>query len=1627
MKKIRLTFLRNQQYRVITLYSIVLLLSGTRNFSAVGQYVFDTHTVHPASVKAKVEDQVESYCDNQCKANADLWMDKLQPCFDHIAWLNDPGHPKYKGVGAKKDKLDEIRLAMENMCKGGCDLAHPYGSLDVNPAFYHDNVGGIPKYPYRSISQLLSRLLDPDPDNGDTTEWYSAGLCDDVLLDFPGYFNHDYLAYNGPGMDTCACKADKNVRKGVTERCPPVGADSLKLNDCGCNKAPNIRDAVLAVKSMDDDKRCQNCITCKELDEPVAEFLQRYDVAHAADSLLLQKMLETWLNRKLGFNHSYTTYWIFALSCVDTADQNLRPWYDVWQRVGLNRLVAGTEKEFRYRLPLFNPVAPAQEQPWQLAYPERPVESWVADMDGHVNALLVTAPLQTQGVAEVECNCRKILAAAKIAGSNPADYPSGELAYTAMYGSTSMFGSPYSFTQLRDKCCELFNAGNSPPEDCPAAFKINQPFSAAARAEIANQLAIPVPLTSYLSDQSCTPEPEQPCYRDLDTCGCNKLRTEYMEYSAWKIAGFSPPKPPIPAGVSFEVYLKYTTGVTTQNAMELQTLCEELFYKGVARDKNNDAVRAYNPNNPSGWWSKTAQSNLKQKVQDFKISDTLEIPASWSCDPDCTPPPPPCNKTLSPCMMYQSLKLSLPGMLDELNGGLTRRNRMGLTTFGYEEILAELLSWTDQYAQYLANNTNPPGGVDLERVLFLRDLFTRLKAYYLENTCPEDRPASIDLEYLLKLMLGCGNGNTYNNDPPCLSVPDCLSFGARVKALMASNNWPGYADPYHTSDAGYAIDFSNWYSEYLVRKAAGTAAGDENDWVTSLESDLNIQFNSCYPDKTYGLAWFMSRLSQCMPLPKGTSPACDTCYTANQQWLDALQVFLSDVTKKQEPDELTDFSFYLKPSPPQAPEYYLSSFYNSILYQGASDEENLTWNLNEDYQGGSLMPGLRTLIKDNNGFKLDLSLDWPSSEARWNFGEIEKFINIRPLKVKNCNVPKYFLIDVVYNVPNDYTQSGNPYGYVLNYPPPPSMPIDCYDTVTLIGKIWESSNGQGVGKPAPCLGCNKLCNTPFAVVTVPVPDPCQEEKQTAFYNAMQRYNAYIKTRGDWFDSVYREKCFGAKDSLLLEQRLQQYHYTLYYYDQAGQLIKTVPPAGVDIDNTALTAAQRQALLDDRVATARKHVDVDTTARAKMYHGLITNYRYYSGGQPAWQHTPDGGESRFWYDDLGRVALSQNARQATTGMYSFTRYDELGRPYMAGELQPGSQSYTITDVHLDFEQALVTNTFVRDDSIKITHGSRMNGIGVYRGYKRRLIVPSSLSAWIPPTLEAKFNELLLAPSTTYTLQFSDTLTGGLTSFQYTVTDNTGTLTSGSISTAGVQTISFSTPSGSNGKVTVRLYCIPANGSQGFAIDDFIITHAASGIQAPSPRNAATDGWIAAYTDAGTKTEVVQTWYNEVPAAVASELTAVFSAGQGNHLRNRVAFTSREMVYDANDATYQHGSAYSYDIHGNVSRLVHSIPDLKHMGVNLYTLDYQYDLISGKVNQVAYQTGRPDQWMHRYSYDADNRLERAYTSRDGYIWEQDARYFYYLHGPLARTELGQLQVQGTDMAYNLNGWIHPVKYF
>lgn len=179
------------------------------------------------------------------------------------------------------------------------------------------------------------------------------------------------------------------------------------------------------------------------------------------------------------------------------------------------------------------------------------------------------------------------------------------------------------------------------------------------------------------------------------------------------------------------------------------------------------------------------------------------------------------------------------------------------------------------------------------------------------------------------------------------------------------------------------------------------------------------------------------------------------------------------------------------------------------------------------------------------------------------------------------------------------------------------------------------------------------------------------------------------------------------------------------------------------------------------------------------------------------------------------------------------------------------------------------------------------------------------------------------------------------------------------------------------------------------------------------NAYTSWWNGA-----TKTEVTHTHYDTYRNATVN---GFFGAQGQQHLRGRVATIAYADAYaDITGDTWNSALHYSYDIHGNVQ--VHILENTSLPSpVQRFTTEYVYDLISGNVHQVSYQAGKPDAFYHRYWYDADNRIKEVYTSRDGVHWEQDARYFYYIHGGLARFEIGNEMVQGVDYTYTKHGWL------
>src|SRR6185295_13923367 len=94
-------------------------------------------------------------------------------------------------------------------------------------------------------------------------------------------------------------------------------------------------------------------------------------------------------------------------------------------------------------------------------------------------------------------------------------------------------------------------------------------------------------------------------------------------------------------------------------------------------------------------------------------------------------------------------------------------------------------------------------------------------------------------------------------------------------------------------------------------------------------------------------------------------------------------------------------------------------------------------------------------------------------------------------------------------------------------------------------------------------------------------------------------------------SRYSKHCLNnATENLKMYYKDKEYQYTLYYYDQAGNLVKTIPPEGVEL----VTQAGDFTL-----------INADRTNKTHNYfttHRMATTYTYNSLNQLIRQSVPD---------------------------------------------------------------------------------------------------------------------------------------------------------------------------------------------------------------------------------------------------------------------------------------------------------------------------------------------------------------------------------------------------------------------
>ncbi|RFM32352.1 hypothetical protein DXN04_21940 [Chitinophaga silvisoli] len=186
-----------------------------------------------------------------------------------------------------------------------------------------------------------------------------------------------------------------------------------------------------------------------------------------------------------------------------------------------------------------------------------------------------------------------------------------------------------------------------------------------------------------------------------------------------------------------------------------------------------------------------------------------------------------------------------------------------------------------------------------------------------------------------------------------------------------------------------------------------------------------------------------------------------------------------------------------------------------------------------------------------------------------------------------------------------------------------------------------------------------LCgnSTPvFGKVAVNSVTNCTDNEFFAVSKGTEIYNSYRDSLNGSFDADYLAMAIagGQQEVFTVSYSTSEYHYTLSYYDQAGNLVKIIPPACVVID--------RSTDWVNRVRAARA---AGTTIVPP--HSMATQFRYNTLILKVAQISPDGGITHFWYDRLGRLILSQDGNQLKENRYRYISYDKIGRINEIGEL------------------------------------------------------------------------------------------------------------------------------------------------------------------------------------------------------------------------------------------------------------------------------------------------------------------------------------------------------------------------
>lgn len=592
-----------------------------------------------------------------------------------------------------------------------------------------------------------------------------------------------------------------------------------------------------------------------------------------------------------------------------------------------------------------------------------------------------------------------------------------------------------------------------------------------------------------------------------------------------------------------------------------------------------------------------------------------------------------------------------------------------------------------------------------------------------------------------------------------------------------------------------------------------------------------------------------------------------------------------------------------------------------------------------------------------------------------------------------------------------------------------------------------------------------LCNAPpYGKTVAEDPHACLASTiEHAVFTGRNAYIEYINEVKRQFRKDYIAYCGNNKPSASMNTHERIYHYTLYYYDQSGNLVRTVPPEGVklltitEITNVGIArlTSETPCSYTGPVANTDKAIDL----------GLLSSMFDASTGRAVemWLHNVGAGgqvvatttDRKYLFQtcidgQCLRVNLFKMDGSSTSVVNITESYHTAVDLSAAGPIQPW------THIVLQANQLASDNIQVYVDGALCPTAITGNGgaCGIDLVMDGTVTYPEDLSLVKQLRL---YNRTLSSMDIAANAkqQCFDVNSSLASSLLHWGRYNTPAGTETAVETRGASVypdhlMASSFARQSFGDVTKQI--TPDAGIFKAWYDQIgrtVMFQSAEQLNPTTSSAVANRYSYTEYDDLGRVKEVgektVGTWLppaethfltetqrsSFLNSGVRSQIIKTFydvpndplvGMNQEN-LWKRVAASSYEDVA----GSVEQKTYYSYDAIGNTKTIWQKLP-----GMEIKQVDYKFDIANSKVGKMRYQKDKNDQFLYEFFYDTEDRLLSArtgvnVTSGDGWDIENpvtDVRYQYYAHGLVGRMVLGQNTVQGVDYVYTLQGGLKMI---